>query len=105
MGMGSNHAANLAEVILKTRRVWILSAFMTWIAFAVYSDMVWKNGYPYLASKWYLQGRGISPDTGTGRPGDRCVTFARGGHVFFMAEAEKFNRELTSFLENCGTKH
>ena len=114
-----------------TKIPWATEQFIQtppWIAFAVYSDMVWKNGYPYLAkadvpmlfmgadskvtengkdlaSKWYPQGRGISPDTGTGHPEDRCVTFDRGGHVFFMTEAEKFNRELTAFLENCGMKH
>lgn len=85
-----------------------------WIAFAIYSDMVYRNGYPYLskadvpmmftgadskvtengkdlASKWYPEARpsGMISET---------YTFDGGGHVFFDVESDRFNAALKSFL-------
>ncbi len=87
-----------------------------WIAFAIYSDMVYRNGYPRLArtrvpmlftgadslvtsngkdlaSRWYPDAR---PD---GLVSDHC-TFDRGGHVFFYMEADKFNKCLLEFIDS-----
>lgn len=98
---------------------WAASEFVKtppWIAFAIYSDMVYRNGFPYLAqaeipmlftgadskvtsngidlaSKWYPQSR--KPDLVT-----RICTFKRGGHVFFYTESEKFNSELLNFIKD-----
>lgn len=85
-----------------------------WIAFAAYADMVFQNGYPYLAQadvpmlfcgadsrvtsngkdlarRWYPQSR---PEGLV----SRTCTFDQGGHVFFHAECDKFNEALLSFL-------
>ncbi len=87
-----------------------------WIAFAIYSDMVYRNGYPWLArarvpmlftgadslvtsngvdlaSRWYPAAR---PDN---LVSDHC-TFDRGGHVFFHMEADKFNKRLLEFIDS-----
>ncbi len=87
-----------------------------WIAFAIYSDMVYRNGFPYLAkadipmlftganskvtsnginlaSKWY-------PESRDPRLVTRSCTFSKGGHVFFYAESEKFNSELLKFIRD-----
>ena len=87
-----------------------------WIAFAVYSDMVFRNGYPYLAkadvpmlftgadsrvtsngkdlsSRWYPEAR---PEGSV----SRVCTFDNGGHVFFYVESEKFNSALENFIAN-----
>ena len=87
-----------------------------WIAFAIYSDMVFCNGYPYLASadipmlftgadskvtengkelasRWYPQSRAKTAVS------DYC-TFESGGHVFFYQNAEKFNKVLLDFIAN-----
>ena len=86
-----------------------------WIAFAIYSDMVYRNGFPYLAqadvpmlftgadsrvtengidlaTKWY-------PESRPANLVSQSCAFARGGHVFFWAEHEKFNQALLRFIE------
>lgn len=86
-----------------------------WIAFAIYSDMVFRNGFPYLAkanipmlftgadskvtengkdlaSKWYPKARSKEWISET-------YVFDHGGHVFFDVEADKFNDILKSFLQ------
>ncbi len=91
-----------------------------WIAFAVYSDMVFRNGFPYLAradvpmlftgadsrvtengidlaSKWYPGSRSADLIS-------KVCTFDHGGHVFFYTESEKFNRALLDFLEEIPRK-
>ena len=87
-----------------------------WIAFAIYSDMVYRNGYPYLseaevpmlftgadskvtengralAGRWYPQNR-PSPFV------SRTCLFDHGGHVFFDVESEKFNRAVLEFASS-----
>lgn len=86
-----------------------------WIAFAIYSDMVYRNGFPYLAqadvpmlftgansrvtengvelaTKWYP---GARPEPLV----SRSCAFDEGGHVFFYAESERFNQELLQFID------
>ena len=101
-----------------SRIEWATGEFMKtppWIAFAIYSDMVYRNGFPYLkeakvpmlftgadskvtengvslAGKWYPESRGDELIS-------RVCTFEKGGHVFFDVEAEKFNREVETFAE------
>ena len=95
---------------------WATGEFMKtppWIAFAIYSDMVYRNGYPYLSKaevpmlftgadskvtengralsdKWYPQGRPAPLRSET------CL-FEHGGHVFFDVEFEKFNTAVMKF--------
>lgn len=87
-----------------------------WIAFAIYSDMVYRNGFPYLAqadvpmlftgadsrvtqngvdlaTKWYPESR---PEPLV----SRSCAFDNGGHAFFYVEAERFNQVLLSFIRN-----
>lgn len=87
-----------------------------WIAFAIYSDMVYRNGYPYLsktdvpmlftgadskvtengidlASKWY-------PSARPAELVSEICTFDNGGHVFFDVEHEKFNSVLKDFINS-----
>ncbi|MBQ6321873.1 MAG: alpha/beta hydrolase [Lachnospiraceae bacterium] len=87
-----------------------------WIAFAIYSDMVYRNSYPYLeqttvpmlftgansrvtengielARKWYPGARKAGLVT-------KVCTFDKGGHVFFHQESEKFNAAVLSFVKN-----
>ena len=87
-----------------------------WIAFAIYSDMVFRNGHKYLsevdvpmlfagadsrvttngkelASKWY-------PKEREGKYKSEVCTFDNGGHVFFDVEASKFNEAVLNFWAN-----
>lgn len=86
-----------------------------WIAFAIYSDMVYCNGFPYLAqadvpmlftgadsrvttngislaTRWYPEARPKESVT-------RTCAFDRGGHVFFHADADRFNTVVLDFLD------
>lgn len=86
-----------------------------WIAFAIYADMVYRNGYPYLAltdvpmlfmgansrvtengidlaTRWYPESRPSHFVT-------KSLAFEEGGHVFFHAAHEAFNRALLDFLD------
>ena len=85
-----------------------------WIAFAIYADMVFRNGYTYLdqaeipmlftgadsrvtengvdlATHWY-------PDARPAPLASHSHAFETGGHVFFYAEHELFNEILLDFL-------
>jgi pimeloyl-ACP methyl ester carboxylesterase len=96
---------------------WSLEEFLKtspWIAFAIYSDMVFQNGYEMLpnvevpmlfmgadsavtangkalASKYYPAK--VNPSVYS----ESC-TFESGGHVFFYACPEEFNKAVLGFL-------
>lgn len=87
-----------------------------WIAFAIYSDMVYRNGYPYLsqaevpmlftgadsrvtengkelAAHWYPAARDKNSVS-------EVCTFESGGHVFFYVNSERFNEKLLGFINS-----
>ena len=86
-----------------------------WIANAIYSDMIYRNGFSYLAkadvpmlftganSKVTENGIDLARNWyPAGRPDDyisESCTFDCGGHVFFDVEADKFNSVLKEFLD------
>ena len=109
-------ARKIWEGIDDSRIEWATGEFLKtppWIAFAIYSDMVYRNGFPYLAKaevpmlftgadskvteneralagSWYPESRPAPLIS------ESCL-FEHGGHVFFDVESEKFNRAVAEF--------
>ncbi len=87
-----------------------------WISFAIYSDLIFQNGYellPNVSVPIFFMGADSSvtangealatkyyPENTNPKVYKESHVFKNGGHVFFYVNPEEFNRKLLGFIEN-----